>query len=630
MPDMNTDIKNAVENCQTHSDLFYILCKQAPCDLSISDIHFVSRHLRKLEPSDSIRIAYLSNFTVNPLVDYVNVFSAYSEIIADEYVGGYNQYFQEIVNKESALIVFDPQIIFLCLSIRKLFPEVHSSFSALSLESRRNILKEILSNISDWSGLALRNTKATILLCNFPRPDYSHAGIADLKHDYGEAEFYYELNLELLKLFKKECRIHIFDLDKLFARFGKKEVSDPKMYYIAKMEWSEKFLPVVAEEIVRFIKATHQLTKKCLVLDLDNTLWGGIVGEDGPAGIKVGHDDPESEAYFDFQNKILSLKNRGILLAICSKNNLEDIDEVFEKRLDMPLKKTDFVAMEINWDNKHENITKIAQSLNIGLNSLAFIDDNPAECRLIEQMIPEVKTILLPKDPSEFPGLIDTLDDFEKTVITEADFEKTTQYNQNSQRLVQRQKIGDLKSYLESLKTEIAIQCAAKDDLPRVHQLFTKTNQFNTTTIRYTIGQVESFCNDDRFDMSIVEARDRFGNLGVIGLYLLEMQDQNQVLRIDSFILSCRALGRGIECAMMNHIKQRYLNSNKEALIEALYRPTKKNRPAESFYDEQGFEVIKDGKTHEKQYRLRQGNSRAVECGWINIVNKEEYDGRKN
>lgn len=624
------DLKSSLKSCKDHNDLLQVLENLDLMELKVSDIHLINRQLRNHLPDNSTKIAYLGNFTLEPLPGYAKVYAAHSGLFLSDFVGDYNQFFQSVIDSKSSLIQFNPEFIFISLSLKNLAPEICFSFNSLTLDAKKEHRKNLLSTIYEWAEHALNNTAASILLSNFSRPEYPHSGIADLKQDYGEAEFYYDLNLELLRYFKKESRVYLLDLDKLAGRCGKQMIHDPKMYYLAKMEWSEKFLPFVAEEIVRFIRGIKNLAKKCMVLDLDNTLWGGVLGEEGPMGIKISPDNPEGEAYYDFQRKILTIKNRGILLAVCSKNNPGDVSEVFEMRTDMPLKKTDFAAIETNWDPKHQNLARIAQSLNIGTDSLVFLDDNPAECLLINQMLPEIKTVLLPEDPAGLPGLIDSLWDFEKATITKEDVEKSTQYQKNIQRQQQKQSFGDLKAYLESLKTEIVIRPAQEKDLERVVQLFTKTNQFNVTTVRYNLGQVQKFFSESGFDLSVVEARDQFGVLGTIGLYLLEKQ-KTKKHRLDSFILSCRAMGRGIESAIMNHIKNEHLGKDKkETSLEALYISTPKNKPVENFFEEQGFEVSERNEAGEKKYSMDRGAAREIECGWIKVMDKEEYDGSKN
>ena len=600
-------------------------------DLRITDFHSIFRQMRKFPPSEPYKIAYLGNFTLAPLDKYVEVFAARNGIQVTSHLGEYDQYYQEILDRNSDLISFDPQLLILALSLRNFAPDVVCGYYRLNTEDKKERIKSIADNIYSWTEHANNLTNANILVCNFPRPDYSQAGIADSKTNFSETEFYFLLNIELIRRFKDNQRVQILDLDRISARFGRQNMIDTKLYYLAKMEWSEYFLPSIADEIVRHLKASQNMTQKCLVLDLDNTLWGGVVGEDGPLGVKIGtNTDPISEAFYDFQQTILSIKNRGILLAICSKNNIADVKEVFEIRREMPLKFSDFSVKQINWDNKHENIVKIANSLNIGLESLVFIDDNPAECSLIEQMLPDVKTVCLPADPSQYPLILRRLNYFEKIAISKEDLDKSEQYRQKFQRQDHKAQFSDLSSYLASLKTEMTIRSPKYEDLNRIHQLFTKTNQFNVTTIRYNIGDIENFIGSDSYNLLIVEARDRFGDFGIIGLFLIEAIN-NDRFRIDSFILSCRAMGRGIESALMNHIKNASFNDKtKVTAIESIYIPTPKNIPVSNFFDEQGFTLVRSQTNGEKFYTLKKSESKNVDCSWINVMNEEEYNGRKS
>ncbi len=614
---MKKEIKKAIKNTISNEELFEYLRLLYQEEINSLDIDIITKQVKKINQASSVKIAYVGNYTIEPLPAYVCALSAMENMIVGEYVGDYNQYFQELLDTNSGLVQYKPDIIYLALSIRQLFPEVYYQFSSLPIEIRKANLNNIISHISDWVKIALNSTSATILLSNFVRPNFNTAGIADIHQEYSEAEFYFELNLELLRLFRNESRVHVFDIDRLASYFGKSQAYDSKMYYLAKMEWKEKFIPIISKEIIRYIKAIKNITKKCLVLDLDNTLWGGIVGEDGVSNLKIGYGDAIGEAFLEFQHKIKTIKDRGIILGICSKNNLEDALEVFDKRPEMPLKKNDFSVMEINWNPKHENLKQIANTLNIGTDSIVFIDDNPAECSLVSQMMPEVKTILLPPNPADYPKIIDKIDDFEKLHIIQDDIQKSTQYLQNQQRENAKNKIGDLKTYLESLETVITIRQATTDDLPRIHQLFTKTNQFNLTTIRYSIGDIEQFLQDTSYNLTVISAKDKFGELGNIALYLLKFTGNN--IEIDSFIMSCRAMGRGIENSVMNYIKTKYLSDKNHTRIIAKYIPTQKNKPVEDLLEKQGFSLLRKDPNGNKNYILSSDDMDLIDCSWIQV-----------
>jgi FkbH-like protein len=478
-------------------------------------------------------------------------------------------------------------------------------------------IKKIVNHIENWLSVVTKKFTSTIIVCNFNLPAFNQKGVADVNDSLSEMRFYGELNMQLEDLLRRGPRTHLFDIARLSARSGLEKVCDPKMFYLAKMYWSEQFLPTVAEEITRYIIAIQGWSKKCLVLDLDNTIWGGAAGEEGPLEVKIGLGDPISEAYLDFQYEIKALKDRGILLAICSKNNRDDALEVFRRRPEMPLQITDFAAMEINWDNKHSNIMKIAETLNIGIDSLVFIDDNPAECSLIQQMLPRVKTVLLPANHEEIAATIQRLHSFEKVVILQEDQKKTEQYQRDNQREVLRGSSNDLTTYLYSLKTEICIKRAEEKEVSRIHQLFLKTNQFNVTTIRYSVGRIEQFLKDPNYELWYVIAHDCFGLMGIIGLYLQQEIDGD--LNIDSFILSCRAMGRDIEVAVMNHIKQQYLLHENGGFLTGRYDPTRRNKPVSDFFEKQGFLLIDETSGGSKRYRLSRDNLRLIDCPWITV-----------
>ena len=611
------DSITAIKECTTFDSARPLLRQLNRADLSSTQLLSLGRKLETLLEQPQVRAAYLGNFTLDPLPSYVSVYAACEGLACGSYVGAYNQYFQDVLDPSGDLRNYDAHVILAALTMRALDPEVAHSFSSLSTEERREHLDRLVALLREWVEQAVRNTQATVLLCNFPLPAFAQDGIADAKSPFGEMQFYYELNMRLAQLVSAHSRVHLLDVARLAARFGSDRVHDPKMYYLAKQEWSPAFCQVVAAEMVRFLLALHGRSKKCVVLDLDNTLWGGVLGEEGPRGIQVGEGDPRSEAYLEWQYKLKALKERGVLLAICSKNNFEDVKEAFELRTDMPLTLADFAAAEVNWDAKHVNLQRLAERLNLGLDSFVFIDDNPAECLLVRQMLPEVKTVQLPADPERIPRTLDELVDLDRLVIISADREKTKQYQHAAEREQLRASVSDLNGYLHSLKTRIVIRPAGDGDLERVHQLFSKTNQFNVTTRRYAMREIENHHRDPSFDLIVVSATDAFGDLGTIGLYLLECTGERA--RIDSFILSCRAMGRGIETAMMNDIKQRCAVVESK-MLQADFFPTAKNKPAADFYEKQGLAACGQTPDGGKSYRLESGNWEPKDCSWIQVT----------
>ena len=587
--------------------------------LSANDVSLLSRTLQKRAGTADVKLACLGNFTLDLLPRWVDVHFAREGLTAAHYVGGFGQYVQDVLGEDSGLIRFQPDLVLLALSLRLLRPEAWAAFPSLPAAERRDLREDVVSHVESWALSALERLPGTLLVANFPVPAQPAFGIADLNAEYGETEFFLDLNLDLLRRFKGHSRVQVFDADRLASRFGKDRLLDRKMYYLAKMEWSPAFLGCVASELVRHARAAQGRARKCLVLDLDNTLWGGVVGEDGPAGVKIGPGDPEGEAFLDLHHRLKALQAQGVLLALCSKNNPGDVHELFDSRPEIPLKLDDFAAVEISWEPKHEGLKKIAAALNLGTGSLVFMDDNPAETSLIHQMLPEVRTVLLPPDPAEYVAALDRLTDFERTVVLEDDARKTAQYRENREREELRTAAaGDLGAYLSSLRTELAITRAKRDDLPRIHQLFSKTNQFNLTTQRYTPAEIERFIGSPICELWVARARDRFGDLGAIGLLLLKRD--GRIVYVDSFLMSCRVMGRGLETALMNHLKHRLMDEPGHLELRGRYIPTAKNKPVETFYEDQGFRLLERRETGEKLYVLRRHEARPRPCDWIEVV----------
>jgi FkbH-like protein len=570
-------------------------------------------------PGPRVKIAYLANFTLDLLPPYAEAEAAAAGLLAESYLAPYGQYFQAVLEPGEAhpLAAFAPDLVFLALSLPLLRPEPLARLSALSADERRALRDEILSHVEQWVAAAAARLRCTFVLANFATPVRPAAGaVADAKALYGETELYLDLNGELLRRFKGNPRVQILDLDRVASAFGKERVFDRKLRYLARMEWSPAFLPAVAAELTRHLIAARGLAKKCLVLDLDNTLWGGVVGEEGAAGVRVGPGDPEGEAYLDFQTRVKALKDRGILLAILSRNNPADVEEVFATRPEMPLTLADFAAVEISWEPKHEGLRRIARDLDLGMDSLVFVDDNPAEIALIRQLLPEVVAVDLPPDPAAYVDRLDRLPWFEKAAILPEDLGKTVHYQENRGRRELAATAGDLPSYLLSLGTVLSLRTAAAADLQRAHQLFAKTNQFNLTTRRYSLPDLERFAADPACYLGLAAARDRFGDLGTIAAFLLRRE--GEALAIDSLLLSCRALGRGIESAVVNAIKQRFLADPTLALLRARFVPTARNRPADGFYERQGFRLVQRSES-ESLYAVTREEVRETPCPWIAV-----------
>ena len=585
-------------------------------------VDLVYRSLQRVEGSADIRIAYLSDHTLDSLSRHVSVQAARAGLRVENYLAPYDQHFQEVLDPNSGLAAFRPNLIFLSVSLSYLAPNLVHAFLDLSAEDRKAEILNVVDHLRSWADVALDRSKGMLVISNFPRPSYPAASIADGSMEFGEAEFYAELNLSLLREFRAERRVSVLDLDLVLARVGRRHAANARLAYLAKIPWAEAALPEMANEVLRHVRATLGQARKCLVLDLDNTLWGGVLGEDGVWGIQVGDSNGVARAFADFQRVIKSMARRGVILAVCSKNNHGDVVELFETRQDMPLQLRDFAALRINWEHKHVNLQSIAEELNIGLESLVFVDDNPVECEMVRDCLPQVQTILLPTDPAERPELLRQLGSFEKFHITSDDINKTAQYRDNAARNASMHASGDLTGFLESLETRLLIEPASERHVPRIHQLFSKTNQFNVTTRRYSVAEIEAFISDPGCHFRVATVSDRFGALGLIALYLIRLD--GSIGYIDSFLMSCRAMGRGIETALINELKRELLVDGQLQVLEGHYLPTKKNVPARRFFDSQGFTLINEDDEGNRMYRLDKNGAERLDCPGIMMSVRED------
>jgi FkbH-like protein len=348
--------------------------------------------------------------------------------------------------------------------------------------------------------------------------------------------------------------------------------------------------------------------KKVLVLDLDNTLWGGVVADDGLEGISLGDTSPQGEAFKAFQKYIRSLKQRGVLLAVCSKNDHDRAVEVFEKHPEMVLRLADIVSFKANWEPKSENIRHMAAELNLGLDSFVFVDDNPAEIEIVRRFAPEVATLLLGPDPSEYVAQLQDCRFFEPRNITAEDAARTSQYRSETQRQQLQASVTDMDAYLESLQMEATISEFTPVDVPRLAQLINKSNQFNLTTRRRTEADLHALLHDPGHVGFSVRLKDRFGDHGLISIVIGRKKDG--VLEVDTWLMSCRVLKRQVEETALNELV-RLAEKNSANQLAGVYLPTPKNEMVRDFYSRMGFTLSSENETR-REFTLKLENFQPV------------------
>jgi FkbH-like protein len=557
---------------------------------------FISTRFDKIKGHLSVapvRIAFLRSFTVEPVIPLFRAAAAVNGIDVTPWVGDFNTYQQEVIDPSSRLYAFDPTVIVFAVQTRDLAPDLWERAPDLSPADFEAIAERTLANYASWIDAIRARSKAHIIIHALETPDTPGAGVCDAQDPRGQTATIRRINAGLTDLARRHTGVYILDYDALVARHGRRAWHDERKWQTMRMPIAAPCLIHLAREWLRFLHPITGKVAKCLVLDLDNTLWGGVIGEDGLAGIRLGIEHPGA-AYRSFQRAILDLAGRGIILAICSKNNPADAMEVFEKHDGMLLKKEDIACFRINWKDKGTNLREIAAELNIGIDSLAFFDDNPAERELVRQQVPEVMVLEVPEDPELFARALREWPVFERLSLSAEDRERGRFYAQDRQRTELEQAAGSLEDFYRSLKQEVEIGTVSPATLPRVAQLTQKTNQFNMTTKRYTEQEISSLAADPRWYIRWTRVRDRFGDNGIIGVVMAHDKG-NREWEIDNFLLSCRVIGRTVETAILATIIENARAAGARK-IGGWFIPTKKNAPAKDFYTQHRFtKVLEEG-----------------------------------
>jgi len=556
----------------------------------LSEYISLSKNITELKSDNKIKVAILSNFTLNGLDETLRVKTSELGLNYHSYVSGYDQYNQEILNPKSDLYNFSPDITFLILSTRNFFGDFfHSSYNMSDLE-KKSLLEEKLKQLKNLIEIFKQNTNSKLVITNFNIPYYSPNGIIETKSEFGFHEMIEEINIELREISKNLDPIYLYNFNNFVSKFGEKNVFDYRQYHLGDIQITYNSIPLFANELMGYIKPLCGKNKKCIVLDLDNTLWGGIVGEENFDGIELGHT-PNGKAFVEFQKELLSLWHQGIILAINSKNNFNDAIKVIREHPSMILQEKNFGSIQINWNDKAQNMKIISDELNIGLNSMVFFDDDKLNQERIKQEFPEILTVDMPDDPAQFSSILKDMNDFNVLQRTIEDKNRGEMYAQQRERKNLENSVSNLDDFLKQLEIKVKIKKSDPFLIPRISQLTLKTNQFNLTTKRYQEEDIRQFSNDKNFEVGCAQVLDKFGDNGITGVYIVKKNNDSWFL--DTFLLSCRIMGRGVENAILSEIlKSAKQNGIRE--IKANFIPTEKNKPAENFLSDSGFQKHDD------------------------------------
>lgn len=566
------------------------------------------RELKKLArvelESPKIRVALLGDTATQLLVTAIKGEAVDRGYSLDLYEGEYNQVERQVMDPTSDFYQFDAEISIIFQSTHKL-GEYHSS---LPVAKQELLAEERLSFIASLcESPSFANKK--LIYFNYPEIEDTVFGSYANKVDSSFSYQVRKLNYELMNLSRQYPNLFICDIAGLQNMLGRQFMFAPNVYMTTEMVLSVNAIPYVASRVVDIIAAIKGQFKKCLILDLDNTVWGGVIGDDGLEGIELGHGLGIGKAFTEFQMWVKKLKQRGIIICVASKNNEDTAKEPFEKHPDMVLKLDDIAVFQANWETKVDNIRTIQGILNIGFDSMVFLDDNPFERNMVRENIPGITVPELPEDPAMYLEFLYSLNLFETASYSNADKDRTKQYQVEAKRVSLSKTFTNESDFLKSLDMVSTVSGFTKFNTPRVAQLSQRSNQFNLRTIRYTEGDIIAIAEDPDFiDLSFT-LEDKFGDNGLIAVIIMRKQDA-ETLFVDTWFMSCRVLKRGMENFTLNTMVEKAKAKGFKRIIGE-YIPTPKNKMVELHYPNLGFMPLEDNLN---QYVLELDNYQSREC----------------
>lgn len=526
------------------------------------------------------KAALLSNITVDLITSRLR--KTYDFYIPE----GFDTWVQEVINPESDIYLQSVDAVIVLLD----GTEARAWKNDEQGTERINLWKQAVTALTN------QIVNVPIFISTIDIRENRIRTLSERKQSYNLENAWYQF---VQTLVESKGNVYLLDLADTITEIGRKQFYSNKMWYMSGMPYSREGLTVVSREIDRVLEAAFKARRKIIALDLDNTLWGGVIGEDGIQGIELS-DHKEGQRYYDFQRQILEMKNRGIVLAINSKNNPEDVEEVMQKHPAMLLCNDDFVSQKINWENKAANLKAMECELNLTESGFIFIDDNPMEREIVKSICPHVLVPDFPADITELLAFAEEIwfDYCRPLRVLGEDLTKTRMYQDEARRKQEMSESLNLDDYIQKLEMAVDIHRMRIEELERVVQLCNKTNQFNVTTKRYTQAEIEKIAANSDHAIYVVYSRDKYGDSGLISVVIL--LDDKENIRIDTFLMSCRVMGRRLEEVILNELAAQY--SGKKKMIGE-FISSAKNVPVKELYDRLGFEKVFEETGH-KIYEL--------------------------
>jgi FkbH-like protein len=574
-------------------------------NLKYTEILQLNKALVGTIKSKSYEIGVLSNITVNSFKEVLEYSCRLNQIEPKVEIGNFDNIVQDsavLKNKDLIIIFYD---------VLNIVDQVSEFFEDIEEEKYNNLKNKLFTEIHIIFE-NLSNT-ASVIFNSFSSAYYNNNNVQVSKIE----TFVKELNDYVEQ--KKISNVNIINIDKLFTNIGFKQSIDYRFYHSSKAPYTLTFLKSYVNSIEPIFLKNNGKLKKAIIFDCDNTLWKGVIGEDGMEGIDMLPTSKSGKFYHLVQRIAVFLSKRGVIVGLCSKNNEQDVLDVLRNHKEMILKEEHIVIKKVNWVDKASNLREIASELNIGIDSLVFVDDSSFEINLIKEQAPEILTIQVPTAISDYPDLIlKNVYTYFNLVLNSDDAKKTDMYKQQFERENSKTAFSTIENYLASLEIELTVVKNDKEHMPRIAQLTHKTNQFNLTTYRYTESQINHFMADKNHEVYAMFVKDKFGDNGLTGVCIAKEDEKNpKNVILDSLLMSCRIIGRNIEFVYVSLIMKDLANKGYQTLT-ANYIPTKKNAQVEEFYDKVGLNLIEniDGTKH---YLLNIANFEPKKVDYIKI-----------
>ncbi len=540
-------------------------------------------HGAPVESGCALSIGIAATFTSEPVVPYLGAKLLEKGFLPTIAAAPYNQILQVCIDHKSAFTTTDPQCICLLWRMEDLVAEELKQW----LGGDRDAMDSVHEKLRDLArAMATLRTRfsGTIVITMPPFPCPVETSISDLDMLVTTGAFFRQVIHEWQELLADIEGVRVLDLDGLQRDVGIENSLDWRKWYLYRQPYTESFNCRLADQLARILCATQRSSRKCISVDCDNTLWGGIIGEDGLGGVLLGHEFPGS-AYADFQRLLLHWKNSGILLAVISKNNEDDVRQVFREHDGMVLREDDIAAWRVNWENKPDNLKDVAEELKIGVDSFVFVDDNPFEIAQMTDALPEVQSVQIPDDPALIVDYLKKQHFFDRCDVSDEDRRRTEMLAAERKRRPLQQTLSR-DEFIISLRLQIELFVPSEQQIGRVTQLINKTNQFNLTTIRRTEDEVRALLCSPEYRMFAARIRDRFGDYGLTGLVIFKLDCS--FWNIDTFLLSCRVLGRKVETAILATVIHLAGEQGANAVTGA-YIQSPKNAPVKDLLPSHGF-----------------------------------------